>query len=93
MLCLPYAGFFSLTSGFKFPLPFSSEYILIFCKQVRFTGEIFKIHVANGAFIDYNRESGCPALQLTILPRLIRCELSGEIEDELEIINCSSMVL
>ena len=35
---------------------FFSEYILIFSKQVRFTGEILKIHVAHRAIIDFNRE-------------------------------------
>ena len=39
------------------------EYILIFRKQVRITGEIFKILIAHRAVIVYNS-----AVQLTIFP-------------------------
>ena len=55
----------------------ASEYILIFRKQVRITGEIVMIHIACKAVIFYNREKWLPGHATHYLPWLIRCELRG----------------
>ena len=59
-----------------------SEYLLIFCKQVRITGEIVLIHIAHKTVIVYNREKWLPGHATHYYPWLIRCELRGEMECE-----------